>query len=249
MNNRVGEINYNKNGTKMIIIKYNSYNDIIIEFQDEYRIKVNTRYGDFKKGNVKNPYDKTTLNIGYIGVGKYSHKTHKKIYEEWRQMFQRCYDPYEINKRPTYIDCIVCEEWHNFQNYAQWREENYYEAFNEIMCLDKDILIKGNKIYSPQTCIFVPKRINILFTNRKNDRGDLPIGCVKQDDKIRVRCNTIENKNKHLGYFPINQVIEAFTCYKNFKENYIKQVANQYKPYIPIKLYEAMYNYKVEITD
>lgn len=70
MNNRVGEINYNKNGTKMIIIKYNSYNDIIIEFQDEYRIKVNTRYGDFKKGNVKNPYDKTILNIGYIGMGK-----------------------------------------------------------------------------------------------------------------------------------------------------------------------------------
>jgi len=164
-------------------------------------------------------------------------------------MLQRCYDPYEINRHPTYIDVFVCEEWHNFQNYAQWREENYYEVFNEIMCLDKDILFKENKIYSPQTCIFVPKRINSLFTNRKNDRGDLPIGCIKQNDKIRVRCNTMENKNKHLGYFPINQVIEAFTCYKNFKENYIKQVADEYKDLIPTELYDAMYRYEVEIND
>ena len=43
--------------------------------------------------------------------------------------------------------------------------------------------------------------------------------------------------------------IEAFLCYKTEKEKYIKEVADEFKPYIPQKLYEAMYNYKVEITD
>ena len=117
------------------------------------------------------------------------------------------------------------------------------------MALDKDILIKGNKIYSPQTCIFVPKRINTLFTKRQNDRGELPIGLhINNNNKIVARCNTL-NERKYLGSFSLNEPFKAFTCYKNFKENYIKQVADEYKDYIPTELYEAMYRYEVEIDD
>ena len=250
-NERIGEENYNNFGSKMKIIAYNSNRDILVEFQDKYKAKVYTMYSQFERGQVANPYDKTVYNIGYLGE---NYKYNKKIYDEWIQMFQRCYDPYYLNKKPTYRDCIVCEEWHNFSNFAKWYEENYYEIPNERMALDKDILVKGNKIYSPETCIFVSQRINLLFVKKDSCRGNFPIGCDfhKNSNKIRVRCNIIENKKikrKCLGYFSIDKPFKAFTCYKNFKENYIKEVANEYKDLIPQKLYEAMYRYEVEIND
>ena len=125
---------------------------------------------------------------------------------------------------------------------------NYYEIDNKVMNLDKDILIKGNKIYSPKTCIFVPHDINKLFTKSNKTRGEYPIGVSKSKTygKVRARCS-VNGKTKELGeYYSIE---EAFQVYKKFKESYIKQIADEYKPYIPKELYEAMYRYEVEITD
>lgn len=203
---------------------------------------------------MKNLYNKNISGVGYLGEGKYNRKDYFKIYYIWTQMLQRCYNPYCINKHPTYKDCYVCEEWHCFQNFAKWYEDNYYEVPNEEMCLDKDILFKGNKIYSPETCIIVPKRINSLFVKSNNLRGKYPIGVVydKERNNLRVYCNICENKKnktKSLGRFPLNRPFQAFTCYKEFKENYIKQVAEEYKEFIPIELYNAMYNYQIEIND
>ena len=169
-------------------------------------------------------------------------------------MLQRCYDPYYLNEHPTYRDCYVCEEWHNFQNFGEWWEYNVYNCNNEKMCLDKDILVKGNKVYSPETCIIVPERINLLFVKKDANRGDYPIGVdkwlnKKNGDKwLKVRCSTLE-KREHLGYFPLNRPFQAFYTYKQFKENHIKQVADEYKGLIPTKLYEALYKYEVEIND
>ena len=163
-------------------------------------------------------------------------------------MIQRSYDDDFKEREPTYKGCEVCTEWHNFQNFAEWFEDNYYKIPGEVMSLDKDVLVKGNKIYSPETCMFVPQDINILFTKCDNSRGDYPIGVSyhKQKGKYISRCNVC-NKLKHLGYFDNPE--EAFNAYKTAKEKYIKEVADKYKEYIPQKLYEAMYNYEVEIDD
>ena len=256
---RTNEVNTSNEGYLMKIVEYNNYNDIWIEFQDEYKIRVHTTYNKFKKGNVKNPYYPSVYNIGYIGVGKYKTRINGKklkAYDEWHDMLRRCYDPYELNRHPTYISCEVCKEWLCFQNYAKWREDNYYEIPNEVMSLDKDILVKGNKIYSSETCIFVPHRINSLFTKSNKVRGEYPIGIYyyKQTNKLRANCSIYDDKIKRdksvgLGYFPLNEPFKAFTTYKNFKENYIKQVADEYKELIPQKLYEALYKYEVEIND
>ena len=249
---RIGEINYNNFGSKMKIVEYAYCDDIYVEFQDEYKTKVHTKYCHFKKGNVGNPYDKTAYDVGYLGIGKYSSKEHKNAYETWIKMLRRCYDPYCINKQLTYKDCFVCEEWHNFQNFAKWYYENYYEIEGQRMELDKDILFKGNKIYSPQTCIFAPQRINLLFTKSNKTRGECLIGmCWHKRDKIfEVHCNIYdENVSKKIYLGRFDKPFQAFTTYKNFKENYIKQVADEYKDLIPQKLYEAMYNYEVEIND
>ena len=254
---RIGETSISNEGYKLLIIEDYDFRDIIVEIQDKYKTKVHTNYNAFKLGKVKNPYHTSVYNIGYLGKGKYKTKEKGKMtkaYKIWSEMLKRCYDPYYINKYPTYIDCFVCEKWHNFQNFAKWYYENYYEIEGQKMHLDKDILHKGNKTYSPQTCIFVPQRINKLFTKSNNIRGEYPIGvCYRKDiDKLQSYCSIFENNKKktiHLGYFSLDKIEQAFTCYKNFKENYIKQVADEYKDLIPTELYDAMYRYEVEIND
>ena len=163
-------------------------------------------------------------------------------------MVQRCYDEKYHNKRISYKDCTVCDEWLCFQNFAQWYDNNYYEIDNEKMHLDKDILHKNNKIYSPDNCIFVPEHINTLFTERQNDRGVYPIGVHihKKTGHFEARCSTLEGRI-YLGVY--DTPTQAYKVYKHFKEKYIKKMADFYKDKIPIKLYEALYRYEVEITD
>ena len=174
--NRVGEINYNNFGSKMEIIKYNKSNDIDVYFEEyNWSIK-NISYQSFKEGTLSCPYEKRTYKVGYLGAGKYKTRENNKktkVYILWSDLLRRCYCV--ENKNITYKDCSVCDEWHNFQNFAQWYEDNYYEIEGQCMALDKDILYKGNKIYSPNTCVFVPRKINNLFTKRQNQRGDSKI--------------------------------------------------------------------------
>lgn len=158
-------------------------------------------YNNFKKGNIKCPYERRYYGIGYLGEGKYDineNGKHTKCYNTWHDMFRRCYDEKCHEKRPTYKDCEVDEEWHNFQNFAKWYYENYYEIEGEKMQLDKDILHKGNKIYSPETCIFVPQTINLLFTKSDKTRGNNPMGVFDcENGKYRADCSVYNfEKNK-----------------------------------------------------
>jgi len=81
-------------------------------------------------------------------------------------MLKRCYNDVDLSRYPRYKRCKVEEEWFYLSNFSKWFNQNYYECGNEKMCLDKDILYKNNTIYSKDTCIFIPERINILFTKK-----------------------------------------------------------------------------------
>lgn len=247
---RTGEMHYNNYGSKMIIVEYNGANDIVVEF--EFGYKVHTTYQNFKKGNVKSAYDKSVFNFGYIGEGNYKPSINKKdthFYSLWVQMLRRCFDKKLQEKQPTYKDCTVTEEWHNFQNFAQWYHDNYYEIEGRQMQLDKDILIKGNKKYSPETCVFVPQNINALFVKADMRRGKLPIGVsyCKHNMKYKSECHDGTGTKIYLGYS--QTPIDAFEVYKSYKELVIKDVANDYLGKIPMKLYRAMIAYDVEIDD
>lgn len=247
--NRTGEKNVNKHKNEMIITKYIDNTNIVVNFVD-YNYQVNTSYYRFKNGMVSCPFDKNVYSVGYLGIGKYNPTINGKsspIYSRWQSILKRCYASNEVNN-PTYINCIVCEEWLNFQNFAQWFDENYYEIDNERMQIDKDILHKGNKIYSPENCVFVTERINYLFTKNNKNRGNLPIG-VYYDDNINKYIASYNKFKKHVHIGCYNNPIEAFNAYKNTKEKYIKQVAEEYKNKIPKVLYDALYKYEVEIID
>lgn len=249
---RTGEEKINNFGSKMKIIEYRNYDDIDVYFEEYNWVIKNNSYNNFKKGNIKCPYEPRIYNIACIGEGEYKISKNRKptqIYAIWHHMIRRCYANSSLKDRPTYNDVEVCDEWLNFQNFAKWFENNYYEIEGEIMCLDKDILVKGNKIYSPDTCVFVPQSINSLFVKANKNRGNLPIGVTyfKRDCVYIAQCRLENNKTKNLGRF--NSPEKAFYEYKKYKEKYIKDVAKEYKNKIPNKLYEAMMNYEVEITD
>lgn len=252
---RTGEVGYNTFGSKMVIVKYRKYSDIDVYFPEYNWIARNKEYRHFKKGNVRCPYERRIFNIGYLGEGKYKSKENGKntrVYDTWHNMLQRCYDEKYQKKYPTYIGCEASEEFHNFQNFGDWNSKNYYEIEGEQMCLDKDILVKHNKIYSPETCVFVPQTINKLFTKRQNDRGESVIGTSPIDGKYRARCYMInletgKSKCEYLGLFDTQE--KAFKIYKYYKEKNIKMVADYFREQIPDKLYDALYNYEVEIDD
>lgn len=245
---RVGEVSYNKNGSKMTIIEYNNCFDMVVKFDDGI-IAENVKYDSFKKGKVKNPYDKTVHNIGYIGEGIYEANNENKAYQTWLNMMARCYSEKYHNTFPTYIGCTVCDEWHNYQVFCKWFHENYYTIENNRMEIDKDILIKGNKIYSPETCIFVPHFINTLFIKCDAHRGDLPCGVnVSPSGKYFSKCSNIYDKKPiRLGLF--DSPTEAFNAYKKYKEKLIQDIAYEYVDKIPQRLYDALCAYEVEITD
>lgn len=168
----IGEEQMMKCGMKVKIIAYRKTNDIDIEFEDGY-IKRGCSYHSFKNGNIKNPYIPTVCGIGYLGETITVDKNGKRLlsYEKWTAMLKRCYDEKVHERCPTYINCEVCEEWKCYANFKQWFDNNYYELENERIELDKDILSEENKIYSPDTCILIPQKINGLFKeyNRATD--------------------------------------------------------------------------------
>ena len=252
---RTGEEGCNSFGSKMVVKEYRKYSDIDVYFPKyDWTFKY-TQYNNFKRGNLKCPYEPRYFGVGCIGEGKYRVKEngkHTDEYKIWYHMLERCYDPKHQEKRPRYKDCKVEDYLLNFQHMAEWINKNYYEIPGERMHLDKDILCKDNKIYSRETCIFVPQRINTLFTKRDNARGKNPIGVYEiSSGNYVAQCSNGYGKQINLGVYSTKE--EAFQVYKEYKERVIKNVIDSYEGKIPEPFYSklkvAMYNYEVEIDD
>lgn len=128
-------------------------------------VKVNI--GELSTGKIKDPLHRSRFGVGFIGQGVYKSKERgvdTRAYAKWAKMLDRCYNPYTLNLKPSYRDCHVCAEWHNFQTFAEW----FYSQPNcdvDGITLDKDIKVQGNKIYSPNTCMLVSPSVNSSHTS------------------------------------------------------------------------------------
>lgn len=252
---RLGERGLNNQGCPMKIIVYNNFSDIIVEFQDRYKAKVHAAYREFKEGGIKNPYYPSVCGVGMIGT-KYPSKINNKPtkeYKVWRAILDRCFIPHQKAKHPTYIDAACCDEWLLYENFYEWlhKQENLDGWLNgKRWAIDKDILHKGNKTYSPENCCLVPMNVNSLFTKCGAARGNTPIGVCERKDGFEAWCkNPFTDRIEYLGKYSTSN--EAFYVYKKYKEKIIKQVAEtEYsKGNITKSCYDAMMNYEVEITD
>lgn len=253
VNERLGETRINNQGEVMFIVEYVNSQDITIQFKRTGEV-VKCAYGTFVKGKVKSHFSASVFGVGVKGVESSRDENGELInsYICWKDMLSRCYSSKFQEKNPSYKGCYVCNEWLYYPNFKKWYDKNYYEIDGKKSQLDKDILVKNNKVYSPDTSMFVPQFINKLFTKRQNDRGELPIGVYyhKDSKKYQARLSVYKNGKstlKSLGYY--NTANKAFEAYKRAKEDYIKEVADEYKDIIPVELYKAMYNYVVDIND
>ena len=256
MNKRVGEVRLNNQGCKMMCIGYKNCDDITVQFLDAFGYTKSATWSNFEKGKIKNPYYPSVYGVGIVGT-KYSissNQIHTKEYDAWNSMLERSYSNLYKDKYPTYKDVTCCKEWLMYENFYEWlhSQENFDKWLNgRRWHLDKDILIKGNKIYSPETCCLIPHNVNELFTKNNKIRGDYPIGVSLNSykTKLAIRCNDGHGNCVQLG--EVTDSIKGFNIYKNFKESVIKQIAQEEysKGNITKQCYDAMTSYEVEITD
>jgi len=241
----------NNQGSLMKIVEYEKATRIKVKFLDTYGYETYTYWHCFESGEITNPFFPVIYGIGIVG-NKYPASIkgkHTKEFQAWNNIFVRCCNEKRKEEFPTYKDCTVCEEWLYFPNFYEWlhNQENFERWLNgKRWCVDKDILIKNNKIYSPDTCCLVPNNINVLFTKSDATRGRFPIGVtkLKEDNCYISRCG-------QGSYASYNTPKEAFKHYKKEKEQVIKKIAREEfdKGNITKQCYEAMMSYEVEITD
>ncbi len=171
-----------------------------------------------------------------------------KEYRLWCNMLNRCYGEKYQQKCPTYSGCLVSENFKYFQYFAKWCQSQI--GFGLAMYqLDKDILTRGNKVYSETTCVFVPRRINNLLIKSDTIRGEHPIGVSydSRDHVYRAYCKDGSYNMKHLGFFDCAE--SAFNVYKVYKEALIRRVATDHKSSIDPRVFDALMSYEVSISD
>ena len=167
--------------------------------------------------------------------------TGAEFHNHWLSMMARCYSTAFQQEHPTYIGCSVCEEWRLLSNFKDWFDKYYVEGWH----LDKDILVKGNKVYSPNTCCFVPSEINQNFKKAKTTKSSLPQGVTKKGTKFVAKIY-IGKQPTYLGTFDSPQ--KAFEAYIKAKKEKIKKLADKYKDKLEPRVYEALCNYTFAIN-
>ena len=231
------------------VLEYKNNKQVVIMFLNTGFIKEEAM-GDIRSGYIRDSSLPTTCGFGYIDIeGASIGRNMTKEYRLWNNMVNRCYNEKILSRNPTYKDCHVSEDWRYLSNFKEWcnRQIGFEQ---EDWHLDKDILVKGNKVYSENTCCFIPKEVNLLFTKADRIRGKYPVGVYYDTSKTHKRFSARVSKNgKHKRFGSYLTPEEAFAVYKREKEKYIKEVANKWKDKIDPRVYESLMNYQVEITD
>ena len=231
------------------IIEYKGYNNIVVEFLETGYQKL-CQNKEIKTGAVKDKLLPNVLGVGIVG-DKYNCKINGKYvkeYQLWKDMLKRCYGEKRHLRHPTYKDCEVSDNFKYYEYFYEWCNKQIGFG-NEYWQLDKDLLVKGNKVYSENTCVFIPKEINLVLVKRTALRGEHLIGVHwhNASKAFVAQINKNEGKQEKLGSFKTE--IEAFNAYKQAKESFIKEQAEKWKNKIDIRAYNALINYTVEITD
>jgi len=158
----------------------------------------------------RGPYVRHTLVLG-VGVNDAAHSVkvgdrHIKTYSTWMSMLVRCYSAKYLARKPTYNGCIVCSEWLSFSAFERWMLQQDYVG----MELDKDILVPGNRVYSPDYCVFVPRELNSLLNEHAAARGILPLGVtVTKHGKYTALCHRGKGVSRYLGNHATPQLAHA----------------------------------------
>jgi hypothetical protein len=243
-----GDIYQTNNGDVEVLHRENC-NKISIKFV-ESGYECITAGKELRSGNIANPLSPSVYGVGTVGVGDYISNYEGKdgqLYRAWTGMIQRCYsrDKNFLVENPTYKDATMANEWLNFQVFGTW----YY---NQVGChdktqLDKDLLVKGNKHYGPNSVVLIPISVNTFLVGNDASRGIYPKGVCIHHKGFRAQCH--QGKGRKFTGPVVYSVDEAWLQYKEIKESYAKELAAKWQSQIDPRAYQALMSYEVLITD
>lgn len=229
------------------VLEYHKASKVLVKFLNT-GTKEYFHSSAIRDGAIRDRFAPTVYGVGVIGDEVVrTNGVLKKEYDVWSGMLERCYSNKLKQQFPTYDSCYASEEFKHFSKFKSW-------YFSQNGCgeagwsLDKDLLIKGNKLYSAETCVLLPSELNVAIVPQKSIRGKHPIG-VHFKDENRKFCASMGTgkRHKHLGYFENQE--DAFRVYKQAKKAYVKSLAEKWKGFLDERAYVALTNFVVNIDD
>jgi hypothetical protein len=136
-------------------------------------------------------------------------------------MIKRCYSDKFLSKNKSYVGCEVCDEWLIFSNFKKWMVSQEWENCE----LDKDIICYGNKVYSPDTCCFIPASLNLLLNTQVKRRGALPLGVSFDNYTGRYKAEFSNGRGRRINLGRFDNVSEAAGAYIKEKCKAICEIA------------------------
>lgn len=237
----VGDRLLSKSYGYFTVEKLIDYREVYIRFENTGGLG-KAAAGNVRNGAVRDNLAKTVYGVGFLGNGEFRSRhlnngSCTKEYGTWSGMMFRCYgEGRDSTTLRNYGDCTVCSLWHNFQNFAEWCQTQP-EMLHKDSSLDKDIRVKGNRVYSPDTCCFVPLYINTAITGVKHQNSTGKAGVWKFKDSY-VSEITVFSDKACLGSFDNRE--DAAFLYKQVKKAYIHALADVFKSKINSEAYSKL---------
>lgn len=259
---KVGDVMKNNEGYSLEVIAYENANNVTIRWLDCGTEEV-TAAGNISRGMIKYLNKPSVFGVGYLGYGRFvpgekrltegQIRLPTHLHRHWRHVLERALPG--VRDVPRYEDAEVCPEWHNFQNFGEWailqKNHDGVENNGRLWHLDKDILVSGNKLYSPNTCCFAPNEVNAFFT--KKDIGNTGYFGVNEIRGKRAtyktgyiaRC-TVNGIREYLGFYDTPE--EAFFVYADAKERAARELAKKWEGIVDDRITNLLYAYEFDRT-
>ncbi|AUR94350.1 hypothetical protein NVP1193O_219 [Vibrio phage 1.193.O._10N.286.52.C6] len=231
----------NSTGKYYEVLEYINAKQVLVRFDNTGTEKW-CAAKEVRNGSIKDPHSPTVCGVGVVGLG-YSVVTSPKAYECWRGMLRRCYVEKNNKDWERYggKGCTVCRDWHNFQVFHEWYTANAKDGYD----IDKDIIVQGNLVYSPEFCNMIPSDLNKMLTfTDKLRKGKLGVHYNKEKGKYMALVQTHLSGIKR-KYFNSEQLAYEFYC--KVRTSSIKAAADYYhnKGEISSTVREGLYKFDV----
>lgn len=243
-----GSVFKTNNYGDVVVLEYNNAIDVTIKFLNTGNVR-KTATSELKKGEIRDNEAFPVYKMGVMDIPNELRRgqPNPREYSIWNGIRQRCYNENNRDKLMSYKGIKMSDNFKLYSYFKEWCNKQI--GFNEDgWQLDKDILVRSNKVYSAETCAFVPNEINCLIHTGKSYRGLLPQGVVLSSNKKRYR-DRVSMGGKYYDQGTFDTPEEAFMKYKEVKESHIKEVADKYKDVIDPRVYDALYAWTINIDD